>query len=112
MPATVVSARDNEQAYIAAFERRRGEVRGEPGLQRIREEAVERFGALGFPTTRNEEWKYTNLAPFLKIGYEPADIYAGNANRGQTAKFRKTGEIRVSPRLCVRGHRFSRGWRS
>ncbi|HEV8658026.1 MAG TPA: hypothetical protein VGS96_05305, partial [Thermoanaerobaculia bacterium] len=29
----------------------------------IREEAAERFEALGYPTTRQEEWKYTNVAP-------------------------------------------------
>jgi Fe-S cluster assembly protein SufD len=97
MPATVVSAKDNEQAYIAAFERRRGEL---PGLQRIREAAMERFGVLGFPTTHNEEWKYTNLAPFLKSGYEPAQAYAGEANRGQATKFRESGEIRARPRFA------------
>jgi len=37
-----------------------------PMLGDLRQVASDRFDALGFPTTRNEEWKYTNLAPFLK----------------------------------------------
>ena len=36
----------------------------------IREEAAERFRALGFPTTRQEEWKYTSVAPIAKIGWK------------------------------------------
>ena len=39
MPATVVSARDNEQGYVAAFERRRGELPGNAELRRIRDTA-------------------------------------------------------------------------
>ena len=32
----------------------------------LRKKAIERFAQLGFPTTKNEEWKYTNVAPILK----------------------------------------------
>ncbi|MEZ5332178.1 MAG: Fe-S cluster assembly protein SufD [Thermoanaerobaculia bacterium] len=29
----------------------------------MRREAIERFGELGYPTTRQEEWRFTNVAP-------------------------------------------------
>ena len=50
---------------------------GEPGwLVKLRREAFERFSSLGFPTTRNEEWKYTSVAPIAKVPFrtrrEPA----------------------------------------
>ena len=38
----------------------------------IREEAAERFRELGFPTTRIEEWKYTNVAPIAKVAWKTA----------------------------------------
>ena len=38
----------------------------------IREEAAERFRELGYPTTRQEEWKYTNVAPIAKIQWSDA----------------------------------------
>ncbi len=41
-------------------------------LSRIRREAIERFAELGFPTTRNEEWKFTSVAPLAKISFSPA----------------------------------------
>jgi len=37
-----------------------------PMLGDLRQVASDRFDALGFPTTKNEDWKFTNLAPFLK----------------------------------------------
>jgi Fe-S cluster assembly protein SufD len=32
----------------------------------LREKAFDQFKKLGFPSTKVEDWKYTNLAPFLK----------------------------------------------
>jgi Fe-S cluster assembly protein SufD len=38
-------------------------------LQNLREKAGAVFESLDFPTTRDEEWKYTNVAPILKVPY-------------------------------------------
>lgn len=35
-------------------------------IHQIRKTAMNRFNTLGFPTTKNEDWKYTNLAAILK----------------------------------------------
>jgi Fe-S cluster assembly protein SufD len=40
-------------------------------LAHLRAEAAARFEELDFPTTRHEEWKYTNLAPLLKTPFRP-----------------------------------------
>lgn len=40
-------------------------------LKRLRESAMERFGELGFPSVRDEEWRYTNLAPLTKVAFIP-----------------------------------------
>jgi Fe-S cluster assembly protein SufD len=34
-------------------------------LQALREDALRRFSETGYPTPRDEAWKYTNLTPFL-----------------------------------------------
>ncbi len=70
MAASVIPAREHEEAYVAAFGG--ATLPGGARLDRTRQAAIERFGALGFPTTHNEAWKYTNLAPFLKTPYQPA----------------------------------------
>ncbi len=38
-------------------------------LAGLRERAGRAFELLDFPTTRDEEWKYTNVAPILKVQY-------------------------------------------
>lgn len=42
-------------------------------LQRVREQAAQRFEQLGWPTSRLEEWRYTNLAPLQKVAWKTAD---------------------------------------
>jgi len=43
-------------------------------------ERFERFLELGFPTSRDEDWKFTNLAPLLRVPFEnpeAGDVAAG-----------------------------------
>ena len=42
-------------------------------LSDLRERAAETFTKLGWPTTRSEEWRYTNLAPLQKIDWRVDD---------------------------------------
>jgi Fe-S cluster assembly protein SufD len=43
-------------------------------LRSLREEALESFSGIGYPTPRDEDWKYTNLTPFLGKKFEPLGI--------------------------------------
>ncbi|WEK37220.1 MAG: Fe-S cluster assembly protein SufD [Candidatus Pseudobacter hemicellulosilyticus] len=56
---------------IADFELRAAESNStEPAeLTALREKAFQQFKITGFPSTRVEDWKYTNLAPFLKESF-------------------------------------------
>ena len=38
-------------------------------VQSMREAAFERFRALGFPTTKNEDWHFTSVAPIVEHDY-------------------------------------------
>jgi len=61
--------------FVSAFKRNPKACRGsEPDWSRERRRsAIARFGERGFPTTRDEEWRYTNLEPLLSVGFELAD---------------------------------------
>ncbi len=41
-------------------------------LQDLRDRAATRFTVLGFPTVRDEDWRFTNVAPIAAIDFEPA----------------------------------------
>lgn len=45
---------------------------GPSWLHGIRKAAIARFAALGFPTTRQEEWRLTNVAPIASVPFKPA----------------------------------------
>lgn len=40
-------------------------------VKRLRESAFARFEQSGWPTTDDEEWKYTNVAPIARAGFSP-----------------------------------------
>ena len=44
-------------------------ARTKANVASIRHEAMEQFEKMGFPTKRDEEWKYTSLRPVLKHDY-------------------------------------------
>jgi Fe-S cluster assembly protein SufD len=54
-------------AYKLSAQAREG--RDPAWLVNLREKAGAAFESLDFPTTHNEEWKYTNVAPILKVPY-------------------------------------------
>jgi Fe-S cluster assembly protein SufD len=39
-------------------------------LRQLRQSAISRFAELGFPTTRDEDWKYTNVDPIAATAFE------------------------------------------
>jgi Fe-S cluster assembly protein SufD len=41
-------------------------------LARLRGQALERANALAVPTTRDEEWRFTDLAPLTRLRFQPA----------------------------------------
>ncbi|MFQ5584106.1 MAG: Fe-S cluster assembly protein SufD [Calditrichia bacterium] len=64
-----------EDWYVANFRRFENSLNGEitTPFHTVRQEAIARFSELGFPTTRNEEWKYTSISPLLKKEFTLGD---------------------------------------
>ncbi len=72
-PVTTVAASvDTKQTYVAEFASSERELGGPEWLRSVRKKAIERFEVLGFPTQRHEQWKFTNLAPLLRVPFKPA----------------------------------------
>jgi Fe-S cluster assembly protein SufD len=59
--------------YADAFREFAAGREGEPSwVGRLREGAFGRFEESGFPTTDEEDWKYTNVAPLARKAFRPA----------------------------------------
>ncbi len=61
--------------YVAAFEALKDRRPAGPRwLETTREAAIRRFVELGIPTTRDEEYRFTNVSPIATTAFErPAD---------------------------------------
>ncbi|HXA72166.1 MAG TPA: Fe-S cluster assembly protein SufD [Stellaceae bacterium] len=58
--------------YLEAFQSRESDAAEPDWLRDRRAAALERFASLGFPTRRDEPWRFTNLAPLAREAYPPA----------------------------------------
>jgi Fe-S cluster assembly protein SufD len=79
----VIAAKMRHESYLAshaAFQRNLA-GNGCAPWQRLRQRAIERFADLGFPTLKDEDWRFTNLAPLAAVGFElagPEQALAGS----------------------------------
>jgi Fe-S cluster assembly protein SufD len=98
--ALPVIPRDRDLAaaapYLADWEVfRRDLPGGEPAaLAALRRAAIQRFAVLGFPTTRQEEWRFTNLAPLARASFQRA---AAPAAPAAPATPTEVGAKRITP---------------
>ena len=67
--------------YLAQFARI--EKGDDVWLLATRQAGIARFAALGFPTTRDEEWKYTNVARIARTRFGPASAGAAGVTVAQ-----------------------------
>ncbi|MGD0474144.1 MAG: Fe-S cluster assembly protein SufD [Candidatus Velthaea sp.] len=51
-----------------------------PWIDLLRQAAFGRFCALGFPTARNEDWRYTDVEPIAATLFEPAPVTTADAD--------------------------------
>jgi Fe-S cluster assembly protein SufD len=77
----MTSVAERHETVTAAFESlRRDAAFGTGALASAREAAFARFVDRGFPTTRDEEWRYTNVAPLASIPFARARVAAVDAS--------------------------------
>jgi Fe-S cluster assembly protein SufD len=66
-------------SFLTALERR---PQGGPRwLEDLRARGAAKFTALGIPTVRDEEWRFTNVSPLNAIDFVPAEQISGTASR-------------------------------
>lgn len=60
--------------YIENFQSFEQKLNGESksGLHEIRKKSLMKFEEIDFPTLKNEEWRYTNVAPIIQSNFIPS----------------------------------------
>lgn len=73
-----------------------------PWLRRLREDGFARFCQTGFPTTRDEDWRFTNVSAIARTSFQPAG--SAKLSEQDVAAFRVKG---ADPQLVFVNGRFS-----
>src|SRR6516162_1640154 len=70
----MIGVQEEKNTYLSEFSRFEKELAEHPdsSVHRLRRAAIKRFTELGFPTTRNEDWKFTNVAPIARVPFRLA----------------------------------------
>jgi Fe-S cluster assembly protein SufD len=78
-----------QQAYVEDFATAVTEAEHkEPRwLRHARKEAIARFDRLGFPTTRDEDWRFTSVQPIVDAQFRSLSAPGGEVTREDLARF-------------------------
>ncbi|MGE5246113.1 MAG: Fe-S cluster assembly protein SufD [Betaproteobacteria bacterium] len=94
--------------YAAEAERLAAGRAGDPAwVKRARVEALERFDRLGFPTTRDEDWRFTNVAAIAEGEFVLPRNGASRLTRADLTRFEWAGP-RAATLVFVNG-RYAEG---
>lgn len=82
----MIAATEQLGTYLGSFTefQKRAAGRDLPWLQNLRESAFARFCEVGFPTTHDEDWRFTNVSPIAKTSFELSrDVRLGHRDLEQ-----------------------------
>jgi Fe-S cluster assembly protein SufD len=85
--STSVVAGSAADAYVEAFEELTSDTSAPAWVQSMRRAAFDRFGVLGFPTTKNEDWHFTSVAPIVEHDYLHITTPSGDVQRAALTPF-------------------------
>src|SRR5208337_58330 len=85
----MIASKEKEGIYLASFMELEGRLAasGPSWLHEIRRAAMSGFAEKGFPTTRQEDWRNTNVGPIAAVPFQPATTPLPTPQRG--------GELRI-----------------
>src|SRR5213083_3641640 len=102
---TMLRPIDPHVAKFARFEKEAGQP---SWLFPLRKAGIARFAELGFPTTRHEDWRFTNVAPIARLPFRP--VFDAGADGVTAATLRDLTFVKLpGPRLVFVNGRFAAG---
>ncbi|HMC82652.1 MAG TPA: Fe-S cluster assembly protein SufD [Candidatus Polarisedimenticolia bacterium] len=97
---------NEKDSYLSDFEKSEKELSGAgpSWLGLLRRAAIERFGEMGFPTHRDEDWKQTSVAPIAKTRFQRADACRPDGLTAKRLEEVTFGELECTHLVFVNGH--------
>ncbi|HEY6337530.1 MAG TPA: Fe-S cluster assembly protein SufD [Candidatus Sulfotelmatobacter sp.] len=74
----MITTAEHLDNYLESFTAKRSSGHTFPWLRKLREDAFARFCETGFPTTHDEDWRFTSVAAIARKVFSLPKQYAGN----------------------------------
>jgi len=84
---TTPSTTIDSVADLSAFAQQRAGTPGPDWLRALRQRAAAQFGEHGLPTTKHEEWRFTNIRPITQTPFVPAEEAPASVSCGDVARY-------------------------
>src|SRR5437879_6303519 len=87
--------------FLAQFDRLEGQLPGsdQPWVRELRKQAFARFEELGLPTSRTEDWRFTNVSGIAKHAFQTlAEPDGAEVTKGMLER----ADVRFDPGLETR----------
>jgi Fe-S cluster assembly protein SufD len=98
------STMKDTEPHLAKFERFEREEKHPSWVFPLRKAGIARFAELGFPTLKQEDWRFTNVSPIAKLPFKPVFEASGDGLTRQALANFTFGSL-PGPRLVfVNGH--------
>lgn len=91
-------------AYSEKFARFEREPQQPAWMLPFRQAGFARFAELGFPTLQHEDWRFTNVAPIVKLPFRPAFESAPEAAAAETFQNFPFSKLPGTRLVFVNGH--------
>src|SRR5688500_9347945 len=85
----------SENTYQTAFRSVRELSPTVAWLELVRSSAMDRFEQLGFPSIREEDWKYTNLSTLMKEEFVPVTSVSTEAHDFKRFEYPETADAHL-----------------
>src|SRR5215471_960435 len=96
--------KDGIDVYLQQFERFEKEAKQPSWVFPLRKAAIARFAEVGFPTIKQEDWRFTNVAPITKLPFKPLfESQRNGLSADQIGRF-TFGKLPSSRLVFVNGH--------
>jgi len=93
----VISATQHLENYLDRYSEfeKLAAGRNLPWLRKLREDAFARFCEVGFPTTHDEDWRFTNVSPISQMRFRLARNGSRNISPEQVNQWRKASTLQL-----------------
>src|SRR3954464_4458818 len=104
MAQTANEVTNGTDPYLKSFERFEDKANQPAWLFPLRKAGIACFAEQGFPTLKDEDWRFTNVAPIAKLPFKPMMDGLGNQAASETLARTAFSKLAGNRLVFVNGH--------